>query len=245
MDNTTTTEFIQEVFDLQVTAYTNLAATVLLLYDTVLTFRAEIEFMWKRKYNLGFILYMTARYGALVSLIAGDVYNVGNLDSFSIACDRSLVILVARAYSVSGGNRLLGVILMLLVIMTTGVFIRQIENGFLIGVDVSIENAISTILLCRFMLELREFNDRLEDISSSQVIARTLSEFRARVQTLNDSIIQDFGASIVPTEEEISTIYSDQKDIQMEHQPHHGDITVDEFPWASSRVEGSLDITPA
>ncbi|KIJ50758.1 hypothetical protein M422DRAFT_245424 [Sphaerobolus stellatus SS14] len=274
MDNTTTTDFIQDFFDLQVTAYTSLAATVLLLYDTVLTFRAEIDFMWKRKYNPGFILYMTARYGALVSLIAGDVYNVGNLDNFSVASGLLQtigtlilegIIMVTTVYftwttreqvrELSRGKRQS----LLSLFLYQGIFrfgiifswdladavSRRTENGFLIGVDVSIENAISTILLCRFMLELREFNDKLENISSSQGLARTLSDFRARVRTLNDSIMQDFGASIVPTEEEISTTSSDQNDIQMGHQPHHGDITVDEFPWASGRVEGSLDITPA
>ncbi|KIJ39774.1 hypothetical protein M422DRAFT_257369 [Sphaerobolus stellatus SS14] len=107
---------------------------------------------------------------------------------------------------------------------------RKIENGFLIGLDVSIENALSTILLWRFMLELRKFNDRLEDISS-QGVTRTLFEFRAQVRNLNNSIMQNFGASIMLTEEEISTVYSDQKEIQMEHQPHHGNITADEFPW--------------
>jgi len=231
------------------------------------------------------------------------------------------LILVARAYAVSGGNRLVGIVLMLLVIMTTGVSIgtftfpitsvssaerrlglaqaigvlmidglvmaitlyftwtsrgnfrnvsdgkvqsllslflyqgivrffivftweladaisRQIENRFLIGVDVSLEIVISTILLCRFILELRKFSDKRQDIPSSQVMSETISDFRARVRTLNEGIMHDFGPSIFPTREESLMLYTNETELQTHpvHQHASLNITAEEFPWAVDNV---------
>ncbi|KAF8575530.1 hypothetical protein K439DRAFT_1268667, partial [Ramaria rubella] len=41
----------------------------LLTYDTLLTFPSEVKFIWHKKFRLGTILYLLARYGALVELL--------------------------------------------------------------------------------------------------------------------------------------------------------------------------------
>ncbi|KIM73694.1 hypothetical protein PILCRDRAFT_828918 [Piloderma croceum F 1598] len=49
--------------------YTNVAFVVILLYDYVLTFGMEVEFIWKQKMGLGKILFLLNRYVPIIDLV--------------------------------------------------------------------------------------------------------------------------------------------------------------------------------
>ena len=57
--------------------FTFLTSLVLLLYDSVLTFGSERELIWKRKIRLGAILYLMARYGAIIKYGAITINYIG------------------------------------------------------------------------------------------------------------------------------------------------------------------------
>ncbi|KIJ56115.1 hypothetical protein M422DRAFT_239323 [Sphaerobolus stellatus SS14] len=63
----------------------------------------------------------------------------------------------------------------------------------LTGIDASLEVAISVILICRFLLELRTFTERTQSVPSVHIA--TLSGIQGQLSRLNASIIQEFGQS--------------------------------------------------
>ncbi|KIJ56118.1 hypothetical protein M422DRAFT_239326 [Sphaerobolus stellatus SS14] len=63
----------------------------------------------------------------------------------------------------------------------------------LTGIDANIEIAISVILICRFLLELRTFTERAQSVPSVHIA--TLSGIQGQLSRLNASIIQEFGKS--------------------------------------------------
>ena len=48
---------------------TDLDGTVIFVYDYFLTLPVEIDCFWCRKFNLGRLLYLMARYGCILSLL--------------------------------------------------------------------------------------------------------------------------------------------------------------------------------
>jgi len=54
--------------------------TALLAYDTLLTFQDEVEYIWRRRIGLGTVLYVLARYAALIVFAMGAVYDRVTLD---------------------------------------------------------------------------------------------------------------------------------------------------------------------
>jgi Family of unknown function (DUF6533) len=47
--------------------------TVLLAYDTLLTLSIELEYIWVKKFKLGTLLYLLARYAAILDLMLSAV----------------------------------------------------------------------------------------------------------------------------------------------------------------------------
>ncbi|KAF8579753.1 hypothetical protein K439DRAFT_1620294 [Ramaria rubella] len=99
-------ETIQEQSDNVAVNYANVAAFA---YDTLLTFPSEVRFIWHKKFKLGTILYLLARYPALLVLLL-NVYL--NFETFLSLQTYSL--LFARAYAISSHNKLVFVVLALL-----------------------------------------------------------------------------------------------------------------------------------
>ncbi|KIJ37193.1 hypothetical protein M422DRAFT_33883 [Sphaerobolus stellatus SS14] len=111
---------IENIF-LRAQSYSHLAGAVLLLYDTLLTLPDEIEFMWKKRFRLGFFLYIMARYGFLISLIITVPYTLLSLGEKSQKAQTQLYLvyqgfsllavigihssLAGRAWAVSHGNK--------------------------------------------------------------------------------------------------------------------------------------------
>ncbi|KIJ25874.1 hypothetical protein M422DRAFT_273106 [Sphaerobolus stellatus SS14] len=303
-------EFVEEAFDTQAFAYALLAGFVLLVYDTLLTTAEEVKYIWGRKFRLGSLLYITARYGALVKLtafilnyIVSETERIHPLSFCTITTyilssadvvstmgiqgeDRNLLkilpydkllkgLLLSRVYAVWRGPKapIAAIVLILFVAsvgisatflayapcnssmgaqlvfsvlnalieaLTTGItvyhtwrehktlnalveggeysfttlFLRQgvirftilfawgvtgaitqpLINPFLSGIDVGVEIAVSTILICRFMLQLRHFNDRnVNGLSASQDGQPPLGTFKAAIRRADETVTQEFG----------------------------------------------------
>ncbi|KAF8509799.1 hypothetical protein JB92DRAFT_478078 [Gautieria morchelliformis] len=65
------------------TKYGSLAAFSMLVYDYALTFDAEVEFVWQRRWSFGKALFIFNRYFGLLSLLSyviGTVFMRGSAD---------------------------------------------------------------------------------------------------------------------------------------------------------------------
>ncbi|KIJ26103.1 hypothetical protein M422DRAFT_785339, partial [Sphaerobolus stellatus SS14] len=69
--------------------YFHYAAVYLLLYDSLLTFPAEIRYIWNQKIRLGSVLYLICRYLGLLYAIfrAMDSQLIANQDITLEMCD--------------------------------------------------------------------------------------------------------------------------------------------------------------
>ncbi|KIJ23018.1 hypothetical protein M422DRAFT_276485 [Sphaerobolus stellatus SS14] len=272
-------EFIEETFDTQAFAYALLAGFVLLVYDTLLTIAEEIKFIWQRKFRLGSLLYIAARYGALIQLTAFILnYIVSETEKTFLAyapCGSSMGAQFALSDSVLSG---------LIEALTTGItvyhtwrehktlsalyeggeysfttlFLRQgvmrfmiifawevtsaitqpLINPFLSGIDVGIETAVSTILICRFVLQLRHFNDRnVDGISTSQDGQPPLETFKAAIRRADETMTQEFG----DLEPSLSFAYSEGR-TELQNTPNPKlemhTIALEEYPSVTAVVRG-------
>ncbi|KIJ51135.1 hypothetical protein M422DRAFT_244314 [Sphaerobolus stellatus SS14] len=100
-------------------------------------------------------------------------------------------------------------------------------------------DVLPPILLCRFMLQLRKFNSRVQTVPSIH-IASTYRGIRGQLSRLNETIIEEFGnprldfaleeerdmAELVPGEDYILSADIDTEVC----------ITTEEFPWAVNSV---------
>ncbi|KIJ49934.1 hypothetical protein M422DRAFT_44675 [Sphaerobolus stellatus SS14] len=71
---------------------------------------------------------------------------------------------------------------------------RRITDPFIAGVDTLLEASISTILICRFMLDLRRFNDEQKGMRSNDGLG-TISSFKAQFKGMHGTFIEEFGSS--------------------------------------------------
>ncbi|KAJ4477748.1 hypothetical protein C8J55DRAFT_515419 [Lentinula edodes] len=62
------------ISDGYVDRYANLAGCTLLLYDYLLTLDDEIEFIWRKSWSIGKVLFIISRYYSLIVTIAVNNY---------------------------------------------------------------------------------------------------------------------------------------------------------------------------
>ncbi|KAF8576834.1 hypothetical protein K439DRAFT_1622558 [Ramaria rubella] len=114
-------------------------------YDTLLTFPSEIRVIWHKKFRLGTMLYLLARYPALLELLLTvyfDLATFPSLQCFGLIAynwsSRSLIfydmpacetLLFARAYAISSHNKLVFVMLALLGTVSIALFMIAIPNS--------------------------------------------------------------------------------------------------------------------
>ncbi|KIJ43330.1 hypothetical protein M422DRAFT_47955 [Sphaerobolus stellatus SS14] len=110
----------------------------LLLYDTMLTLDKELKHIWKRKVNLGTILYLTARYFILDDMFSFWAYDLVSLEDnpsqrvLNTAAGTAIqAILIARAYSITGGNKILGITLLFMLMASLAISLRVLFIPFL------------------------------------------------------------------------------------------------------------------
>jgi Family of unknown function (DUF6533) len=58
--------------------------TVLLAYDTLLTLSIELEYIWVKKFKLGTLLYLLARYATIPYLVLSAVVPFLDVSSFRV-----------------------------------------------------------------------------------------------------------------------------------------------------------------
>ncbi|KAF8584605.1 hypothetical protein K439DRAFT_1616590 [Ramaria rubella] len=149
---------IQGQSDLMAQTYVTVAA---LRYDTLLTFSSEARFIWQKKFQLGTILYLLARYPTLLESLL-DVY----LDFASIPSVQTDSLLFARTYAISSHKKLVFIVLALLGTTKTVLSIVAVPTS----------NCITSPLLALYVTTYLSV-----DIHSSNVGVRCSTLFLAAV----------------------------------------------------------------
>ncbi|KIJ29553.1 hypothetical protein M422DRAFT_268992 [Sphaerobolus stellatus SS14] len=115
----------------------------------------------------------------------------------------------------------------------------KVLNPFLAGFDGGLENSVSAILICRFILQLCKFNTRVQTVPSVHIASTP--GIRGRLQRIHETLIEEFGNSGIEydleTENDMAELEGDTASsggIDMEVH-----IIVEEFPWAINPVESS------
>ncbi|KIJ29778.1 hypothetical protein M422DRAFT_268728 [Sphaerobolus stellatus SS14] len=100
-----------------------------------------------------------------------------------------------------------------------------------------LEAVLPPILLCRFMLQLRKFNSRVQTVPSIH-IASTYRGIRGQLYRLNEIIIEEFGNPRLDfeLEEESDMVEPGEDHIPSADIDTEVRITTEEFPWAVNSV---------
>ncbi|KIJ27934.1 hypothetical protein M422DRAFT_270871 [Sphaerobolus stellatus SS14] len=112
-------------------------------------------------------------------------------------------------------------------------------NLFLIGFDVGLENIVSVILICRFILQLRRFNTRVQTVPSVHIASTP--GIRGRLQHIHETLIEEFGNSGIEYGLETE---NDMAELEGDTAPSAGIdteayIMTEEFPWTINPVESA------
>ncbi|KIJ52256.1 hypothetical protein M422DRAFT_243043 [Sphaerobolus stellatus SS14] len=119
-----------------------------------------------------------------------------------------------------------------------GIGSLKVLNPWLAGFDNELENVVSVILVCQFILQLCKFNTRVQTVPSVNIIAST-SGIRGRLQCINETIIEEFGNSGMESD---WAMENDMAELGGDTTPSAGidtevHITAEEFLWAINPVE--------
>ncbi|KIJ40145.1 hypothetical protein M422DRAFT_256972 [Sphaerobolus stellatus SS14] len=131
-----------------------------------------------------------------------------------------------------------GVIRFLIILIWNleGSISAKVLNPTLVGFDFALENVVSTILVCRFILQLRKFNTRVQTVPSVNIASTP--GIRGRLQRIHETIIEEFGNSGMEYELEKNDMAQLEGDTtpsaSIDTEVH---ITAEEFPWAINPVE--------
>ncbi|KIJ50909.1 hypothetical protein M422DRAFT_244859 [Sphaerobolus stellatus SS14] len=68
----------------------------------------------------------------------------------------------------------------------------KVLNPFLRGFDIGLENSVSVILICQFILQLRKFNTRVQTVPSVHITSTTPG-IQGRLQCIHETLIEEFG----------------------------------------------------
>ncbi|KIJ45800.1 hypothetical protein M422DRAFT_250590 [Sphaerobolus stellatus SS14] len=98
---------------------------------------------------------------------------------------------------------------------------------------------VSGILVCRFILQLRRFNTRVQTVPSVHIASTP--GIRGRLQRIHETLIEEFGNSGIEYDLETE---NDMAELEGNTAPSAGidtevHITAEEFPWAINPVESS------
>ncbi|TEB31063.1 hypothetical protein FA13DRAFT_1791778 [Coprinellus micaceus] len=119
----------------QITRYTHMAATTIILYDHFLTFDGEVEHVWKARWSAGKVMFIVNRYYTLASVVFNNYGFFGRnfTDGFCkifltwqgwtglVACILAEIILQMRVYAMYSLNKTVLVVLVTTFFASTGV----------------------------------------------------------------------------------------------------------------------------
>ncbi|KIJ37651.1 hypothetical protein M422DRAFT_259742 [Sphaerobolus stellatus SS14] len=255
MDTVSIAELTQEYFYSSVNSYADMAA---LVYDTLLTLEDEVTLIWRKKFGLGSILYLLARYCIIAQTSIGycsDIINyegIGSLKSFHNENDKSNNIhnqaelgsaisihslLIGRAYAVSGGKLYVAAGLGLILASSIGIAISSLLLETINAFNFSSVylTLVSAILVCRFILQLRKFNARVQTVPSVNIASTP--GIRGRLQHIHETIIEEFGNSGMEYDLEMENDMTELEGDTSASINSEVHITAEEFPWAINPVE--------
>ncbi|KIJ45363.1 hypothetical protein M422DRAFT_251136 [Sphaerobolus stellatus SS14] len=112
-------------------------------------------------------------------------------------------------------------------------FMLLVFQPIINSVNTALEACISSIILCRFVLDLRKFNERTQTVPSFSI--RSFSGVRAHLQHFNESLLEELGSSCL--NERLEDCFRENEN-GTDTTPRDGivteelAITVEEFPWA-------------
>ncbi|KIJ27757.1 hypothetical protein M422DRAFT_271048 [Sphaerobolus stellatus SS14] len=116
---------------------------------------------------------------------------------------------------------------------------NKVLNPFLAGFDIGLENVISAILVCRFILQLRRFNTRVQTVLSINIASTP--GIQERLQHIHETLIEEFGNSGIEydleTENNVAELEEDTAPSASIDTKVY--IPLEEFPWAINPVESS------
>ncbi|KIJ40142.1 hypothetical protein M422DRAFT_256969 [Sphaerobolus stellatus SS14] len=113
----------------------------------------------------------------------------------------------------------------------------KVLNPWLAGFDGGLQNVVSAILICRFILQLRKFNTRVQTVPSVNIASTP--GIRGRLQRIHETIIEEFGNSGMEYDLEMENAIAELEgdttpSADIDTEVH---ITAEEFPWAINPVE--------
>ncbi|KIJ37642.1 hypothetical protein M422DRAFT_259732 [Sphaerobolus stellatus SS14] len=113
----------------------------------------------------------------------------------------------------------------------------KVLTPWLAGFDAGLQNVVSVILLCRFILQLRKFNTRVQTVPSVNIASTP--GIRGRLQCIHETIIEEFGNSGMEYDLEME---NDMAELEGDPTPSTGidtevHFTAEEFPWAINPIE--------
>ncbi|KIJ33081.1 hypothetical protein M422DRAFT_256956 [Sphaerobolus stellatus SS14] len=116
----------------------------------------------------------------------------------------------------------------------------KVLNPFIAGLDAGLENVISPILICQFLLQLRRFDTRVQTVPSVHIASTP--GIRGRLQRIHETLIEEFGNSGIEYDLQME---NDTAELEGYPTPSAGidtevHITAEEFPWAINPVESTL-----
>ncbi|KIJ51133.1 hypothetical protein M422DRAFT_244310 [Sphaerobolus stellatus SS14] len=117
-------------------------------------------------------------------------------------------------------------------------YLHNRPNQNISRIPLGLEDVIPPILLCRFMLQLRKFNSRVQTVPSIY-IAPMYRGIRGQLYRLNETIIEEFGNPRLEfeSEEESDMVEPGEDHIPSADIDTEVRITTEEFPWAVNSLE--------
>ncbi|KIJ53930.1 hypothetical protein M422DRAFT_241187 [Sphaerobolus stellatus SS14] len=136
-DTVSLSELNEDTIAINTNLYVAVAALALMIYDTALIAAEEFSLIWGKKFRLGSILYVLARYGSLLEITTNFILSISTSPSKTVghllgirisvySLGEDLGLLVARAYVVSGRNKWLIAVLLLLTVSYLGIALVKI-----------------------------------------------------------------------------------------------------------------------
>ncbi|KIJ27932.1 hypothetical protein M422DRAFT_270869 [Sphaerobolus stellatus SS14] len=115
----------------------------------------------------------------------------------------------------------------------------KLLNISLTGFDSGLENVVSALLICRFILQLHRFNTRVQTVPSVHIASTP--GIQGRLQRIHETLIEEFGNSGIEYDLETE---NDMAELEGDTAPFAGfdtevHITAEEFPWAINPVESA------
>ncbi|KAF8575777.1 hypothetical protein K439DRAFT_1542728 [Ramaria rubella] len=210
-----------------------------------------VKFIWHKTIRLGTILYLLARYPALLLFLLNVYEQFGTFPSLQvivflqytgmeIILFAHLGLLFARAYAISSHHKLVFVMLALLVTTAIALLMVAVANNNCLSIH-NIVTFLSAIIICHFHLDLQQRNHHPNGGITSH--SPPLSSFHAVTERMHRAVVDEFGD--LSFNESFETDGS-QQDIELQAIQSPGgveEISLQEFPWAGGDI-GDEEVGP-